>query len=457
MKRTTSLNLTSGPILKTLSELALPIMASSMLGTAYNITDMAWIGMLGAKAVAGVGVGGMYVWLSQGLASLPRMGGQVHAAQACGRGDYEKARSYASAAMQLSLLFGLLFSAACVLFIDPLLGFFQLGDAKTYASARSYMLITCGLLVFSYLNLTLTGLSTAQGDSKTPLMANLLGLISNMILDPMLILGIGPFPRLETVGAAIATVTAQILVFLVLLIKSLRAEEPNILRRIRLFTRFPADYYKDIFRIGFPTAIQGTLYCFISMVLTRMVSSFGAAAIATQRVGGQIESLSWNTADGFGSALNAFTAQNYGAGNSDRIRKGYRISFIIIALWGLLVTAAFVFFPTPISRLFFHETDAIAIAVDYLIIIGFSEAFMSVELLTIGALSGLGRTRLCSIISIVLTGARIPLAMLLSGTSLGLNGIWWALALTSIIKGIVFTLTFHHISKRLPGKRVRTS
>ena len=457
MKRTTSLNLTSGLILKTLSELALPIMASSMLGTAYNITDMAWIGMLGAKAVAGVGVGGMYVWLSQGLASLPRMGGQVHAAQACGRGDYEKARSYASSAIQLSLLFGLLFSAACVLFIDPLLGFFQLGDAKTYASARSYMLITCGLLVFSYLNLTLTGLSTAQGDSKTPLMANLLGLISNMILDPMLILGIGPFPRLETVGAAIATVTAQILVFLVLLIKSLRAEEPNILRNIRLFTRFPADYYKDIFRIGLPTAIQGTLYCFISMVLTRMVSSFGAAAIATQRVGGQIESLSWNTADGFGSALNAFTAQNYGAGNSDRIRKGYRISFIIIALWGLLVTAAFVFFPTPISRLFFHEAGAIAIAVDYLIIIGFSEAFMSVELLTIGALSGLGRTRLCSIISIVLTGARIPLAMLLSGTALGLNGIWWALTLTSIIKGIVFTLTFHHISKRLPGKRVRIS
>ena len=190
MKRTTSLNLTSGPILKTLSELALPIMASSMLATAYNITDMAWIGMLGAKAVAGVGVGGMYVWLSQGLASLPRMGGQVHAAQACGRGDYEKARSYASSAIQLSLFFGLLFSAACVLFIDPLLGFFQLDDANTYAAARSYMLITCGLLVFSYLNLTLTGLSTAQGDSKTPLMANLLGLISNMILDPMLILGI---------------------------------------------------------------------------------------------------------------------------------------------------------------------------------------------------------------------------------------------------------------------------
>ena len=77
MKRSKSIDLTSGPILKTLSELALPIMASSLLGTAYNITDMAWIGLLGSKAVAGVGVGGMYVWLSQGLVALPRMGGQV--------------------------------------------------------------------------------------------------------------------------------------------------------------------------------------------------------------------------------------------------------------------------------------------------------------------------------------------------------------------------------------------
>ena len=74
-------NLTKGPILKTLTKLAIPIMASSFLATLYNITDMAWIGLLGAKAVAGIGVGGMFTWLSQGLASLARMGGQVQVAQ----------------------------------------------------------------------------------------------------------------------------------------------------------------------------------------------------------------------------------------------------------------------------------------------------------------------------------------------------------------------------------------
>lgn len=448
MKKTKSIDLTSGPILKTLAELALPIMASSLLGTAYNITDMAWIGLLGSKAVAGVGVGGMYVWLSQGLVALPRMGGQVNTAQACGRKDYDEARSYAASALQITVFFGLLFAAVCLVFLDPLIGFFNLTDAETYTAAGSYMKLTCGLIIFSFLNLTLTGLFTAQGDSSSPLMANLLGLVGNMILDPLLILGVGPFPRMETTGAAVATVTAQILVFAVLVFRILTSRmEPNILREVHLFSRYSGKIYKNIFRIGFPTAVQSMIYCMISMVLTRMVSGFGAAAIATQRVGGQIESVSWNTADGFASALNAFTAQNYGAKKYDRIRHGYRISFGILAIWGLIITAVFVFLPKPIAGLFFHDKESLSIAVNYLIIIGFSEAFMAIELMTIGALSGLGMTKLCSIISIVLTGARIPLAMILSFAGMGLDGIWWALSLTSIVKGIVFTLTFRHTSR----------
>lgn len=447
MKKTRTIDLTSGPIFQTLAELALPIMASSLLGTAYNITDMAWIGLLGSKTVAGVGVGGMYVWLSQGLVALPRMGGQVNTAQACGRKDYDEARSYAASALQITILFGVIFAAVCLLFLDPLIGFFNLTDPEAYEAAKVYMLITCGLIIFSFLNLTLTGLFTAQGDSRSPLMANFLGLVGNMILDPLLILGVGPFPRLETVGAAVATVTAQILVFAVLAFRIFTSRlEPNVLRGVRLFSRHSGKFYKNIFRIGFPTSIQSMIYCMISMVLTRMVSAFGAAAIATQRVGGQIESVSWNTADGFAAALNAFTAQNYGAGKHDRIRHGYRISFGILAVWGLIITAAFVFLPKPIAGLFFHDAESLSIAVNYLIIIGFSEGFMAIELMTIGALSGLGLTKLCSIISILLTGARIPLALVLSHTEMGLSGIWWALSLTSIVKGIVFTLTFRHTS-----------
>lgn len=446
-------NLTKGPILKTLTKLAIPIMASSFLGTLYNITDMAWIGLLGAKAVAGVGVGGMFTWLSQGLVSLARMGGQVQVAQHIGRREQEEAHGYAQAAVQMSALLGILFAAVVLILLKPLIGFFKLEDAEALAAAFSYTKIACGLIMFSFLSLTLTGLYTAQGDSKTPFAANLVGLAVNMILDPVLILGPGPFPRLGVTGAAIATVTAQFIVMSILVMRILVTKKENVLKGIQLFEKIPPKYMRGICKIGIPTALQGMAYCMISMVLTRMVSGFGAEAIATQRVGGQIESVSWNTADGFGAALNAFIGQNYGAGKMDRVKKGYRASLITVGVWGLFITLLFVCFPEQISGVFFHEPTAIATAVGYMIIIGYSEAFMSVELMTVGALSGLGKTHLCSVISITLTSARIPLAILLSGTALGLLGIWWALTATSVVKGIVFVMAFYWITARMRNSK----
>lgn len=441
-KKEKSVDLTNGPILRSLMELSLPIMASSLLGTAYNITDMAWIGTMGAKAVAGVGVGGMYLWLSQGLVSMARMGGQVNVGQCCGRGDLDRAREYAGGALQLTVLFALLFSSVCVLFTGPLIQFFGLDDQATFDYAWSYIKITCGFLVFSYMNQTLTGLYTAQGDSITPFKANLTGLAANMILDPVLILGLGPFPKLGVSGAAIATVFAQFLVMAVMLLSLMSAgQEQNVLRRFPLFSRTSGKCFRSIVNIGLPTALQGTLYCGFSMVLTRMVAGFGPGAVATQRVGGQIESLSWNTADGFAAALNAFVAQNFGAGKTERVKKGYSLSFRVVALWGILITLLFVGFPGPMARIFFHEEEVIRVAVGYLTIIGLSEGFLCVEITTIGALSGLGQTKLCSIISILFTGSRIPLAYVLSRT-MGITGIWWALTITSVLKGVIFYFTF---------------
>ena len=440
-------NLTKGPILKSLIKLAIPIMASSFLATLYNITDMAWIGLLGSKAVAGVGVGGMFTWLSQGLSSIARMGGQVQVAQCIGRGDKESAHKYAQTAMQLSLYMGLLFAVFSLVFVHQMVGFFNLTDVEAYDAAISYTRIACGLIVFSFMTMTLTGVYTAQGDSKTPFLANLVGLVTNMILDPLLILGPGPLPKLGVSGAAIATVTAQFIVMSIMVLDIIWQKKENVLKGIRLIGRMSGKYLSGICKIGIPTGIQGMVYCMISMLITRMVSAFGAEAVATLRVGGQIESVSWNTADGFATALNAFTAQNYGAGKIDRVKKGYRASLWTIGIWGLLITLIFIFTPTPIATIFFHEPSAIATAVSYLVIIGFSEAFLCIELTTIGAISGLGKTNLCSIISILFTSSRIPLAMILGNTSLGLNGIWWAFSSTTIVKGIIFTGTFFWITR----------
>lgn len=440
--------LTEGSIFKVLMKLSLPIMASAFLATAYSITDLAWIGTLGSGAVAGVGVGGMYVWLSQGLSTLARMGGQVPMAQALGKGNTEDAKKCAVTSLWVVTFFGLLFGIVSVFFADPMVAFFHLDTPETAAQAKIYLQITCGLIIFSYVGYTLTGLYTAQGDSKTPLKANFIGLVTNMILDPVLILGIGPFPRLEVVGAAVATVFAQFLVTLVLLFDIYRPKSKNLLKTAAILHVPGMEYFKTIFKIGTPAALQGSLYCAFSMVLTRMVSGFGDGAIATQRVGGQIESITWNVADGFAAALNAFSAQNFGAGKIDRVKKGYYLSAVTIAVWGSLIGVLFILFPQGIASIFFHEPEVIAIAIGYLTVIGIGEPFMCVEIVSSGAISGLGNTKLCSMISIIFTGSRIPLAYFLSQTALGLNGIWWALTITSMCKGLVFFLAFRRVSKK---------
>lgn len=202
------------------------------------------------KAVAGIGVGGMFTWLSQGFASMARMGGQVQVAQCVGRGDKEKAHGYAQAAVQLATVMGLVYALVVLIFTKQMIGFFKLEDPEAYAAAFVYTKIACGLIVFSFLSVTLTGIYTAQGDSKTPFYANLIGLATNMILDPLLILGPGPLPKLGAAGGAIATVTAQFIVMSIMILGIVKQKKENVLKGITLFTKIPAEYLNGICKIG---------------------------------------------------------------------------------------------------------------------------------------------------------------------------------------------------------------
>ena len=211
-KESHHIDLLNGHIFPSLTGLALPIMATSLVQTAYNLTDMAWIGRVGSHAVTAVGAAGMYTWFSSGIVMLAKMGGQVKVAHSLGKQQREEARVYGRGALQLTVLLALAFALIVNLCADPLIGFFRLESAGTAQAAKVYLRITCGLILFPFLNQTLTGLFTAVGDSKTPFLANCIGLAMNMILDPILIFGIGPFPRMEAAGAALATVSAQMTV-----------------------------------------------------------------------------------------------------------------------------------------------------------------------------------------------------------------------------------------------------
>ena len=152
------LNLLEGRIVPLLIKLTLPIIGTSFLEMAYALIDMLWIGKLGASSIAAVGVAGMFGWLSQGLAMIATQGGQVKTGHSLGAGNQEAATDYASSAIQLGIIFALLFSFCTVVFSGFFIGLFGLSSQGTINQAISYLRITCGLIIFNFLNIIMTGI-----------------------------------------------------------------------------------------------------------------------------------------------------------------------------------------------------------------------------------------------------------------------------------------------------------
>ena len=439
------IDLTKDPILPSLAGLALPIMATSLIQMAYNLIDMLWIGRIGSAAVAAIGAAGMYMWLSNGLATLAKMGGQVKVAHALGAKREEEAAEYAQSALQLSLIFGIGFGLISVVAATPMISFFKLNSAVVIADAETYLQITCGGVVFSFLNQVFTGVLTAMGNSRVTFVATTIGLVFNIVLDPALIFGLGPLPAMGVVGAALATVFSQVIVTAIFVV--IAYKDRVVFRKIHLLKSFHKESMAQIIRIGFPIGVQSMFFTAISMIIARMVAGFGDAAVAVQKVGSQIESISWMTAEGFGAAVSAFMAQNLGAGSKERIIKGYRVAIGLEIVWGILCTVLLIVFPDYIFKIFITEKEILPMGVDYLKILGVAQFFMCIELTTAGAFTGLGKTIPPSITSIVLSAVRIPIASMLVAGGMGLNGIWWSITISCILKGIVMFVWFLYYLK----------
>lgn len=442
-----SINLLEGPIFPSLTKLAVPIMATSLVQMAYNMIDMIWIGRVSSGAVAAVGAAGMYMWLANGLSTLSKMGGQIKVGHALGARDEKSAGEYATSAIHLAILYGVLYAILVLTFANSCIRFLGLNGASVIADGTIYLQIVGGGIIFSFMNQVLTGIFTAMGNSRVSFIATSVGLVINIILDPILIFGFGGIKPLGVAGAAIATVFAQAVVMMMFVIAC--CKDQTLFKKIKVFSRPNGKDMREITKIGLPISIQSMMFTGISMIISRMIAVFGDNAVAVQKVGSQIESISWMTAEGFSAAVNSFVAQNYGAKAYDRVKRGYRVSMLVVFGWGIICTAVLILFPGPIFKVFIPDLEVLPMGIQYLQILGVSQLFMCVEIATQGAFAGLGKTIPPSVVSITCTAARIPMAMLLSATILGLNGIWWSISISSILKGILLVLWFRIVIRKL--------
>ena len=433
-----TINLTEGNISKTLTKLALPIMGTSLINMLYNLTDIMWLGRLSTNAVAGASAVGFLMWFGMGIVMISQIGVGIGVSQSYGKDDMNAAKSFISNAIKLDISLGIIYSLLLLIFRHQLLGFFNIDDPEVIKLALDYMVIISIGLIFHFINPVFSAIFNASGNSVTPFIINSLGLVVNIILDPVLIFGLGIFPKMGIKGAALATIIAQIVVCMTFIIA---AKKNRILFSGLNLLKLPEfNYIKKIVKLGFPAFIQTAIHSGIGMIIARILSGWGPMAIAVQGIGSQIESISWMTAEGFATAMSAFVGQNYGARNYDRVKQGYYKGLKIVCSIGLFSTILFIFGGEAIFKIFIKDDpQAIIEGATYLRVLGLSQILMCAEIAAIGTFNGLGKTLPPSIIGVTFNSLRIPGALILSATALGLSGIWWSITISSILKGIVAT------------------
>ncbi|SCD19502.1 MATE efflux family protein [Proteiniphilum saccharofermentans] len=444
-------DLTRGGIFRQLLTLALPLMAISFIQMAYNLVDIIWIGRLGSQSVAAVGAVGMLMWMMNSVALISKVAAEISIGQSIGARRLDQASLYASHTTTIAILLGLLFGMFFLLFPHPYISFYKLEQEIAVEATGYLQIISLGIPIM-FLILNFSGIYIGSGRSDIPFYFNATGLVLNIVLDPLLIFGAGPIPAMGVKGAALATILSQSVVLL-LFVRHLKKKN-GLLGKFPFLIRPRRRYTLNILKLGLPVAAMNTYFAFINMNLARIASLYGGhLGITSQTTGGQIEGITWNTSTGFSTALGSFVAQNFAALKMSRANRAFRYTLMMMGALGIAVTLAFVLYGEGIFSVFVPEKEAYEAGGEYLLIIGISQVFMMLEITTQGMFNGLGRTTPPAIISIVFNTLRIPIAMVL-GTRMGVTGVWWALSITSIFKGIILFIWYLILQKRLSSEPV---
>ena len=439
------IDLLHGNIRHTLLKLSFPLALTAFIQIAYGFVDTIWIARLGTKAMAGVGIAGFIFWIGNSLVLIPKVGMGVYASQAFGSQNEKETVMIINNGFIQAIIIGLFFTTFCLIVKNVFIEFYNLGHEAEMAAKDYFFVVSLGMIFF-FVGPMFTQAFTSLGDSFTPFVINAVGLAINMVLDPVLIFGLGPFPHMGAKGAALATIISQFVVVLIYFLVVISKD--GIIKSAISYIDYRENWQLEIFRLGLPAALLSGFHASISMVLNRFMSAFGPTPVAVCAIGSQLESISWNTTEGIQVGIQALVAQNYGAENKERVKGSIKESFRLVAIIGIIATLVLIIFRHKLFELFTPESkEAIELGANYLFILGLSQGFMAIEIGLAGCFNGMSDTKTPAILGVINNLLRIPIAIVLM-PCVGVYGVWIAMSSTSIMKGLVaMTLIYRKVKK----------
>jgi putative MATE family efflux protein len=437
------------PVGKALLRLLLPMIPGTLSIVLFNLADTFFVGQLGAVPLAAMSFSFPVVLISGGLSMGLGIGTTAHVSRALGEGKRDFAKLISSQAHLLAFLVVVTIAGAGLLTIDPL--FTALGaDAETLPLIRTYMTIWYSGMPFVILPMIGMNVLQATGDTKTTGLVLTLSVFLNVILDPLLIFGIGPFPEMGIAGAALATVISRASSFIIIGTIIIRREHLLSLRFGGI--RSIVHEWGEILFIGIPAAATNILLPISQGVVTRLVADYGTESVAGFGAATRVESFALVFVLATSMIVTPFVGRNLGAGQNDRVKSTHNYASLFSLAWGSLVFVVFLLAARPIASIFNDNPEVVSVTSRYLRIMAVSYGVLGLVNMSSAAFNGIRKPLTAAGVAAVrLFLLYVPLAIL-GGMLFELEGIFWGAAIGNLLGGAFAYLWFRRT--KLPEPRV---
>lgn len=432
--------------------LSWPAVVEQVMITLVQYIDTAMVGSLGSSATAAVGLTASTTWLFGGIFGAAAVGFSVQVAQHLGAGREKEAKSVTWQGLQFVGIFGTAIGLIGIGLSFPLPALLGAEGSLQQEAGLYFRIIACAM-PFTFGANMLSAIIRCAGDTRTPMLLNVLINLLNICLN---FLFIYPSRQISLLGreffcwgagwgvggAAFASGLSTALVFFLFILVLFRKKSP-IQISLRERYRFEVPCLKTVWRLGLPVAMERATVSLAQIVITAVIAGIGTAAVAANHLAVTAEAVSYLPAYGIAAAATTLVGQAVGAGRKDLARRFARlvtwIGVLVMTFGGALLFLCSV----PLIRIFTSDPEVIQLGSQVLRIVAFAEPLFGASIVASGSLRGAGDSRVPFFISLgTMWGVRITLSLLLAGT-LGLSGVWLAMAAELCVRGVVFMIRLY--------------
>jgi putative MATE family efflux protein len=426
-------SLLDGPVGRVLWEQSVPMAVGVVFMLAVNLIDTYWAAQLGTDELAAMSFAFPIIGIVMNVSIGLMIGTSVAVARVVGAGDLPVAKRIAAHAIFLGIGVVVLVTGLGLATQDAT--FRALGAPETLLPViDGYMRIWYFGAAFLVVPMMLNGVLRAHGDAKTPRNMMMLSAVFNAVLDPLFIFGAGPVPAMGLEGAALATAAARALTFVYAGWIALRGglldlHLPSLSDLIDSWTR--------VLQVGVPAAMTNVLGPIATALLTAIVATFGASAVAAYGIGARVEALLLIAPMALSSGLSPFVGQNWGAHLEDRVREGFRLSVRFCIAWGtgalliLLVTAPY------IAAVFSDDPEVQQHIVSYLRIVPFGYGGYGAMMMVSSSFNAMDHALRSTVLSVLRSIVfAVPIAWMGSMVA-GIEGVFFGLVAGSLLAALV--------------------